>query len=162
MLFLVLAAETASPTQGPLLTAFVQYLLPIIMTGLSGLLGWAMTLGVNWVKAKADGAKAGTAQQKALHAVSVASEGAAAVVAHLNATVVDRMKAAAADGVITAEEAAKVKADALAELKKLPAPILGALSGFFGGSLDTYLSGLIEQHVTKQKAPAASPAPAVP
>ena len=143
------------PAQGLLLTLFVQYLLPVIATGLSALLGWGMKLGLDWLKAKGE-------TSKAAHVGAVFAEGAASVVVHLEATMKAELLEASKDGVISPEEGARLKSVALAELKKLPAPMLAAAASLFGGGLDTWLSGLVERAVTAQKPAAPSFVPSAP
>lgn len=158
MHFLLIAAEGVAlqpPDQGLLLTLFIQYLLPVLMTGLSALLAWGMKLGVDWLKAKGE-------TSKAMLAIATMAEGARSVVANLEATIKADMLEAAKDGVITKEEGARIKAHAMDELKKMPAPLLKTAASLFGGNVETYLGGLIERTVTAQKLPAPAPAgPAV-
>ena len=148
-------APVSTPGQGLMLTVFIQYLLPVLMTGLSALLSWAMMLGVGWLKTKGE-------TSKAMLAVATLAEGARSAVANAEATIKADLIEASKDGVITKEEGERIKAHVLEELKKMPAPVLKAAASLFGGNVEGYLSGLIERTLATQKAalPAASPAPA--
>ncbi len=131
--------------------SFVQIVVPALCTGLAGLLGWAMMALRKKFEAQAEQSKIAAVGTRITHLADV-------VVADLNATVKPAIVEAAKDGVLTAEEAAKIKSMAMDRLKALIAEKgMAELSGVLGivaPSIETYLSGLIEQAVAKAPVPA--------
>lgn len=128
-----------------LLEAFVQYLLPVLCTGLAGLVSWAfLALRRKW---EADG-KVSRLEAVGIKLTTLASS----VVHELEVTIRADLKAAAADGKLTKEEMATIKQHALDKLKQMlgqdglkeAAEVLG-LAG--GGLVDHLLSGLVEKAV---------------
>ncbi len=143
----VVLAQDAQPppAQGAVLTLFLQYILPGLVTVGGPLILWALTALSGFLKAKAG-------ESKVFGVLSVVTEAANSVVAELNVTLKPQLQAALADGVLTDAEKKQLKDSALLVLKtKLPAATLGAAQGMFGPMLDTWLGGLVERAVIDQK-----------
>ncbi len=113
-LYLLLLAQVATSTPSIREAAqalFVSTVLPLLFTGLVGLLAWIGHQAGAWLKAKAEGSR--------LAAVGVRVETViAAVVADLEATLKPELAEATADGVLTDEEIAKLRIHALERVKK--------------------------------------------
>lgn len=133
-----------------LLEMFVQYLLPVLATGLAALLGLALKSLRDMLSARASESKLHTVSARVAHFVSV-------VVADIEKTVKPELEAASKDGVITAEEGAKLKALALERVKKLLAEHgmkeLQGVLGIVAPQVEVYLSGLIEKAVSQLPRP---------
>lgn len=140
----------APPASSPkVLELVLQYLVAPLLPVLGGLLAFALKKLSDYLMARSAESKGALVANKLVGAAQ-------SVVAELNATLRPELEAALADGVLTEVEKAKLKEHALQLLKtKLPADLLAAASGIFGGFLDTYLGGLIERAVIDQKATAA-------
>lgn len=153
----ILAADTA-PAAAPafLQTIFLQYVVPVLGTALLSLLSWASAKFVAWLGHKEQGASADSAQRKAIHALSVATEGIGAVVAGgISKLSADVRDALANDGKIDDAERKTIEADALAMVKQLPEPILNGLSTVFGGGTQAVITGLVNKEISAQLAKAA-------
>lgn len=147
-LFSLLAfAEEAAPPASPVLTAFMQYVVPALVTVLGPLLVLALGQLAAFLRAKAG-------ESKAAGVALVFTEAAHSVVAELEVTLKPKLQAALADGVLTQAEQGELKKAALDALKtRLPATALQSASAVFGPMLDTWLGGLIERAVSAQKPP---------
>lgn len=140
-------AEDAAPAPSPLLTAFMQYVLPALVTVLGPLLVLALGQLAAFLRAKAG-------ESKAAGVALVFTEAAHSVVAELEVTLKPKLQAALADGVLTQAEKDELKKAALDALKtRLPATALQSASAVFGPMLDTWMGGLIERAVSAQKPP---------
>ena len=137
-----------------MLQAFLKYILPELLTGLSALLGLALhRLGA---KLAADAATSKIAAVGSKLELFVES-----VVTDLEATVKPRLLEAAADGEISIEEGIALKALCIERVKVLLSEKglseLTAVLGVAGPAIDSLLSGLIEkmlnsvQHATAIK-----------
>lgn len=147
---LALAQEAASPAPSPVLTAFMQYVVPALVTVLGPLLVLALGQLAAFLRAKAG-------ESKAAGVALVFTEAAHSVVAELEVTLKPKLQAALADGVLTQAEKDALKKAALDALKtRLPATALQSASAVFGPMLDTWLGGLIERAVSAQKPPAVT------
>ncbi len=83
---------------------------------------------------------------KAIAAVGTVAEAAKSIVAELEVTMRPELQKDLEDGTLTPEEGAKLKAMAIDQLKsQLPASVLKATQGIFGGLLDTWLGGIVER-----------------
>ena len=143
---LALAEEAAAPAS-PVLTAFMQYVVPALVTVLGPLLVLALGQLAAFLRAKAG-------ESKAAGVALVFTEAAHSVVAELEVTLKPRLQAALADGVLTQAEKDELKKAALDALKtRLPATALQSASAVFGPMLDTWLGGLVERAVAAQKPP---------
>ena len=149
-------AADAAPT--PLQSFFGQLsgpLLDLLLT--AAVAGIAMLTA--FLRAKAQ-------ESKVAGAGLLLSEATRAAVLEIDTTLKPQLQAALADGVLTDAEKAKLKAAALELVKqRLPAAALASAKGVFGGFLDTYLSGKVEQAVLEKKAlekPAPAPVPPTP
>ena len=143
---LALAEEAAAPAS-PVLTAFMQYVVPALVTVLGPLLVLALGQLAAFLRAKAG-------ESKAAGVALVFTEAAHSVVAELEVTLKPRLQAALADGVLTQAEKDELKKAALDALKtRLPATALQSASAVFGLMLDTWLGGLVERAVAAQKPP---------
>ena len=146
---LALAEEAAAPAS-PVLTAFMQYVVPALVTVLGPLLVLALGQLAAFLRAKAG-------ESKAAGVALVFTEAAHSVVAELEGTLKPRLQAALADGVLTQAEKDELKKAALDALKtRLPATALQSASAVFGPMLDTWLGGLVERAVSAQKPPAVT------
>lgn len=125
-----------------LFAAFVQYILPVLCTGVAAGAAWALHKLAAYLGAKASGSK--VAQVGVLLSNAVAS-----AVVEVEATLRPGIKAASADGHLTPAEGASLKAAALAKVKDILGTeglqLLKDVLGVVG--IDTFLSGLIEQQV---------------
>lgn len=149
-------APAAAPGSQTILELVLQYVVAPLLPVIGGLLVFALKKLTEYLTAK-------SAESKGALVGAKLTGAAASAVAEINATLRPQLEAALADGKLTDTEKAALKAEALKLLKeKLPAELLGAASGIFGGFLDTYLGGLIEREVLAQKATAAIAAQAAP
>jgi len=123
-------------------------LLPLLATGLFAGAGWLMAKLIAYLSAKGEHTKLAAAGLK----VAMLAD---AVVADLNATVKPELQAALADGKLTDEEKKYLKDLALARLKdmlgKHGLSTIQSVIGVWLPSIDTYLSGVIEQSVSAAK-----------
>lgn len=143
---LAFAGDAPAPAS-PVLTAFMQYVVPALVTVLGPLLVLALGQLAAFLRAKAG-------ESKAAGVALVFTEAAHSVVAELEVTLKPQLQAALSDGVLTQAEQAALKKAALDALKtRLPATALQSASAVFGPMLDTWLGGLIERAVTAQKPP---------
>lgn len=146
-------AQPVPATGQTLLEMVLQYVVAPLIPVVGGLLVFALKKLTEYLAAKSHESKAAAVGAKLTGA-------AASVVAEINATLRPELEAALADGKLTDEEKAKLKTAALQMLKtKLPAELMQAAGGIFGGFLDTYLGGLIERELLQQKAVAAQAVP---
>ena len=108
--------------------------------------------------------RAKAAESKAAAVALRITEAARATVLDLDQKLKPQLKAFLEDGKLSDDEKAQLKAAALDTLKtKLPAELLSAATGIFGGFLDTYLSGKVEEAVVQKNAlQAAADAPVPP
>lgn len=145
-----LDAPTPGLTTGQLvLQTVLQYLLPILLPAIGTLLVALLGKLVAYLHAREK-------ESVGLRLASVLTGSAHSVVAELNATLRPQLEAALADGILTDVEKAQLKQAALNLLKqKLPAATMALVSKTFGELTDTYLAGLIERAVTREKADAA-------
>lgn len=152
------ATAAVAPTpdvKSALLSAFIQYVLPVLATGLSALLAWVFVQLGKKYGADATGSKK---SQVLNHLFTLAQS----VVADLEATLKPQLLAATADGVLTPVEVGLLRDSALNRLKFLAGEKGLAeaqfLLGMTGGALEGFLMGLIEKAVDGQPAKAV-PAP---
>lgn len=135
-----------------LMHLFVQYVLPVILTGLGGLLALGMKWGVAWVKTRAQ-------TSTAFRLIAEVASSAEAVVLHVEAELKPKMLSALADGQLTAEEGAALKTEAMRLLKESiqakGAGFMGQLVRFVGGNLDVWLSGQVEGALLRMQTAAA-------
>ena len=150
-------------TKSALWGLFLQYLAPVIMTGIASLLGWASLKLGQWLHAKAGDAAATTATKKASLVAERFAYFANTVVQELEATVRPYLKEAAADGTISQDEAAKIKTLALEKLKALAGDKgikeAQAVLGILAPGIDVWLGGLIEGAHSKLSEPEPTPVP---
>lgn len=132
---------------------FIQYVLPVLVAGLMGLVGRLLAKYTQKVEAQADSTKTENAVSRFTHFMSI-------IVADMNATVVPEMRKRSADGKLDAEDMAKLRALAMARLMTLVGENgmseLRKTLGIFAPSLETYLFGLLERSVSTAKAPTAA------
>lgn len=125
----------------------LEALAPILLSALTAGATWALAHLALWLKAKAEG-------NRAFNALAQVEDLVASVVQDVENTTKPLLASALADGELTTAEGVQLKtaamdavkkrlgADGLATLKK----VLGAV---IGGDLDGWLSGKIEQAVSK-------------
>lgn len=129
-----------------LLSLFVQYLAPLLYTGVLGMVGWMLHHLRAYFQAKA-------AESKLFQVGARLTDLADSVVADLEATMKPELQAAVADGVLTKAEITRLREVALGRLKQLAGEkglgeILSVLKIAAPG-LDVYLNGIIEKAVAK-------------
>lgn len=129
-----------------LLSVFVEQLLPVLGTALAGVIVAAFGYLTWWLRQKSQAEGASALQSKGLTIVARATELMKNVVAHSEAEIRPLIQKATADGELTTAEAAEIKAKTLEIFKReFGAEGLGALKDVLGGSLDVFLSGLLER-----------------
>lgn len=128
---------------------FVEYVLPILATGIAALAAFALKSLVSFLEAKAQSSKIAAAGVKIAHFAEI-------VVADLEATVKPQLAGMVADGHITDEEKKTLKDLAMSRLKQLLSEHgLDSLSGVLGiatSKVQLYLSGVIEKALNTVKA----------
>jgi hypothetical protein len=151
---LVLAQATPEPIsqQGGLLEPFLKYLLPLLLTGVSVLVGMALAALSARAKAQAD---RDSAAHKAISAAAFLAKMAAlaqSAFAAVDTAMRPKISAASADGRITAEELASLKRDALSLLKTWIGENVKAeaevLLGIVGSGFESWLAGLVASQAT--------------
>lgn len=125
-----------------ILSALVQYGLPLLVSGLIAL----GTLLGRWLHAH-------TQNSKVLGALAQGADFVGAAVAHVISGMQDDFKAALADGKVTPEEAAALKAKVLALVKAELPSALKTVADNLGPAFETWLSGKVSQAVSSQTAP---------
>lgn len=136
-----------------LTAAFIQYVLPVLITAIAGGLGWVLVQLGLFIKAKWGESKIAMIAVRVEHLAEI-------VVADIEATLRPKIAAAAADGQLTAEEGADLKKTAMERLKAMLAERglleLQGVLGIIAPQVDTYLSGAIEKAVAAKPAPSPS------
>jgi hypothetical protein len=130
--------------------AFVKFILPVLATGLGGLLVILFAAAGDWCRARAKESKlAAVGAQVAMLADLV--------VADIEATLRPKLALAAEDGQLTSAEAAELKQVAMDRLKQLLAEKgLASVKGVFGilaPQVELFLSGAIERAVARLPEP---------
>ena len=157
-LLLPLAARADEPAapglKGALLQAFVQYVVPVLFTGLAGLIGWALVALRRRLEAQAGEsrlAKVGLAATTVIDSV----------VADLEVSLKPELAEATKDGELTKAEIEHLRRVALERVKRTLGEKglseLAGVLGIAGGAVDQLLQGLIERSVARVGEPAASP-----
>jgi hypothetical protein len=130
---LLLAADTAVPA---LLQFASNNLLELVLTGIAGMVGWA-------IKRHFD---AGTTR-------TVLSEAAANAVAVIDRDLRPKLQAALADGVLTEKEKGELQHAALVLFKDSVAPgVVRVAKTLWGPMLDAVYKGFLERAVTHRRA----------
>lgn len=129
-----------------LLSVFVEQLLPVIVTAVGLAITAAFGYLTVWIKKKSEAEGASALQTKGLTIIARATEMMKNVVAHSEAELRPIVQKAADDGQLTSAEAAEIKAKTLEIFKReFGTEGLLALKEVLGGSLDVFLSGLLER-----------------
>ncbi len=148
---LLALAQVAGPAAPPanlgaeISKLLIQTVLPILATGLTGLVGWGIKLGMDWLKAQTSSTQLQLVTDRVEHLAQ-------AVVADLEVTLAAQVREAAADGRITGVEAEKLRAVALERMRGVLAEqgmqeVQGVL-GLGTAAVDTYLRGILERAVS--------------
>jgi hypothetical protein len=131
-------------TKSMLIELFIKHVLPIALTGLVGVIVWA-------VKALAAKLTAEGKATKLQNAESRLALFAAAAVADVEATLRPLVAKASEDGKLTPEEAAELKKAAMDRVKAMladkGAAEVQAILGIFAPQLEVIISGFIERAV---------------
>lgn len=151
-----LAQEVATPppppAASPIAAAFWQYVFPVLITGVSGALTWALALLTKWLREKAAAVNQTAGQARFTHAMDALWGVVANTVAELNVSMKSKLASYLADGKISPEEAADLKAAALEIIKtKLGPNLLGVVKSELGGVFETVVGGMIEKAVVATK-----------
>ncbi len=126
-------------------SAFMQYVAPLLVTGLFGLITFALKMLADKWAAEGKSNKLIAVGAKVAHFAEL-------VVADLDANLKPQLQSALADGVITPEEQKALRDLALARMKLLLAKEgMAELTGVLGiatSQVDSYILGAIEKAVT--------------
>lgn len=148
------SVTVAAPSAGAvMLTAFLQYVVPPLAMAIAALLALMLKKLSDFLHAKAEGSKVGTALVVGTDAIGTA-------VSHVISGLAPAVRDALAnDGKLDEAERAALKAKAIALIKaELPDGVKAVLGGVMGAGLETWLSGKAEQAISAAAAQ-ASPSP---
>lgn len=155
------ADAVAAPDPSPLMQLFLQYVAPVLFTGIGTLLAAVLAFASTKLHAAAERDRAAG---KAISVADVAARAthiATQIVQDIQVTLRPELEAALADGKLTEEEKAKLKAAAMARLKATLGETgmaeLRELLGIAEDGLGGYLSGLIESALVGVKAGSKQP-----
>lgn len=146
-----------NPNTSAVYAMFIQYILPVLFTGLAMLLGWALTSLATWLQSRSENSKIAGASSKLVLLTDT-------IVADLEATMKPVLKAATADGMLTKTEIDTLRATALQRLKEMAGEkgmeAVKDILGVAAPKLEEFLTGLIEMAVAR--VPRESTVPGVP
>ncbi len=127
-----------------LLNAFVTYVVPVLFSGLAGLLAWVFVSLRKKLEAEASNSAAAGVGAKVLHLAE-------SVVSDLEISLKPQLAEAAKDGVLTKAEISQLRSVALERLKAmLGAAGIAELEKMLGvprEAIDKYLMGVVEKAV---------------
>jgi hypothetical protein len=126
------------------LSLFMNAILPVLGTILSGLVTWGAAAGTNYVRQK-------TKNEAAVNAMERISHTAQTVVDNLNQTLVPAMKEAAEDGRLSSDDIARLKNTALNNVKSQVPEAVQTAATLAVNSVRDLISAKIEQAVGKAK-----------
>lgn len=149
--------------KGTLLSIFVEQLIPVIVTAVGLTLTAAFGYLTVLIKKKADAEGQSATASKGLAILARATELMKNVVAHSEAELRPIIQKAAADGTLIPSEGAEIKAKALEIFKReMGTEGMAALKEVLGGSIDIFLSGLLERVLVSLKIQKAAGEASVP
>lgn len=157
----VVAPPPAAPSGFAL--AFWQYIFPILLSAVGGVILWLGKLGAAFIRGKVESLDQSTAAAKFAHAGEKLFTLALNVTADINTRLKPQLTAYMADGVLSDAEKAQLKEEAKKLLLSSIAPeMMVYLRGTLGGAFDSVISGVIERAVVavKPTSPTVAPAPA--
>lgn len=136
-----------------ILEAFLKYVMPTLLTVIGAAVALLLARAGQWLNEKAKTSKIAAVGEKLFNVGS-------AVVHHVETELRPEVQKAIADGVVTPEEGAHLKKRAMDLFKEALGANgikeLGSVLGVVGGSVEVFLSGVLEKALNVKKLAEAS------